>query len=84
MTRITVLSTAAAIAVAGFAMPVLAGGPARDGHGIVLAQDNGSASKSAKTNKGGATRGLTRADGAAGAHGDKGRDRAAQNKTKKQ
>lgn len=45
---------------------------------------NGHAAASTKThsNKGGAARGLTRADAVAGVHGDKGRDRAAANKTK--
>jgi hypothetical protein len=81
MKHITILGAAAAavIAAGGITAPASARGGAANGNGFTVAAASG---KDARSNKGGATRGLSRADSVAGAHGDKGRDRAAANKTK--
>jgi hypothetical protein len=52
------------------------------GQGHAVGQVAASTDAATKSNKGGAARGLTRADAVAGVHGDKGRDRAAANKAK--
>jgi hypothetical protein len=79
MTRAWLL--AAAVLIAAGSSAAHARGAGGQGHAFGASR-TASADADTKSNKGGAVRGLDRADAVAGAHGDKGRDRAEANKQK--
>jgi hypothetical protein len=78
MTRACLIIAAVLLAAGSSSANARGGG---QGHALGV-EPSASTSVETRSNKGGAVRGLTRADAVAGVHGDKGRDRAELNKKK--